>query len=328
MIENLVRICSGELLQKPSVSALANFTTDSSKVTRGSAYFSLDTNKDSINEAILNGAYAVISQKDILVKDKEIAYIKVDSVQKAMLRLMRYEIERKELQVVLSSLLQFDMLKVFKLYFESYFETDNIEEFFKLIFEAETKSYIFCKNIEVVEQIAPKYLKIEQTFNATILQSHMLFRSSFVCKDYMFRDFSLAPLFIPDFSAIISFLDKYSLSYHVESMEKCNHFEPHFVNSAMRKKPFGSTHQAIIIETDTSLFEKEVAWLEEKSQIEHVTILAPHNVQTFVKCKRYTSPQVLQTINPTSFRYLLMLGDKKQIIETLEAPLVTNPTLF
>lgn len=328
IIDNLASICSGKLLQKPSITAVTNLTSDTNQVTRGSAFFSIKSSKDDIKLAIQNGAHAIIYDSFLEFDDNEIAYIKVDEVKSAINRLVRYELQRKEINLILCSSLQFDMLKAFKLQFNSYFKPKNMEDFFSLVFDMEPCSYMFLDDEDFLKQIDLKYIKIEKTANAAILQSHTLFRSTFVAGEHFFKEFSLTPFFIPEFSAIILFLEQNSLQFKVESMEKIGHFEPYFVNSNMEKKSFGSTNQVVIVETNEELFEKEVSWIEEKNLNKSTIFLAPYNSKISFTCKRYTSSEILKTIPSNSFRYILILGDKENILRTLEKETYKNPSLF
>lgn len=329
IIDNLVSITKGKLLQVPSVQAVTNLTSNVDKVTMGSAFFSLNSLKDDLDISIKNGAHAIIYENIIDIKDSEIAYIKVDSVDNAMIRVIRYELQRKEINIVLCSTLQLDMLRSFKLDIVSYNQPKSLDSLFALVFNIEPNSYLFFDDKNLLEQMGLGHLSIKNSFDATILQSHTLFRSTFVSGNSYFKEFFLTPLFIPEFSAIISFLEENSFGFKVDSMEKIGHFEPHFVNSNMEKKPFGSTNQAVIIETDESLFDKEADWLYSKNLASSTILLAPYSAKNIsTKCKRYTSSEVLKTIQSNTFRYILILGDKEDIIKTLERVVFKNPSLF
>jgi ferrochelatase len=328
MIENLTAICGGELLQKPSVTAVTGFTIEPEKVLRGGAFFSTDGKKESIVEALSRGAYAIIHEQNIQTDDNEIAWIKVDSIEKAMVRFMRFLMENKSLNAVLLDKLQFDMLGMFKLQFDASFISKDTKEAFSALLAAEEKSYIFCDNQEFLERIAPQFESVKKTATATILQSHSIFKTSFVCGENYFKDFFLPSLFVPEFAAIVEYLDEKELPFKADAIEKTGHFEPIFVNTALEARPFGTTNQAIIIETDEKLFEREIEWIKEYVSVEYLLILAPHNAKTTAQCKRYTSAKSLQTISIKSLRYILTLGNREQIVQALEEPKQIQGTLF
>jgi ferrochelatase len=328
IIENLAQICSGHLLKEPLVKSVTNFTCQCDKVTNSSAFFALHGTKEEISEALKNGAYAIIHEQNIQTDDNEIAWIKVDSIQKAMIRFMRFLVETNEINAVYMSLLQFDMLNSFKLQFKNTQLIGNVAEAFTAVTNLEPKSYLFSYDKGLLEQISPQFESMDKDAEAVILQSHSIFKTTFVCAESYFKDFMITPLFVPNFAAIVTFLKKKSLEFKIDSVEKNGHFEPIFVNTALEARPFGSTHQAIIIETDEKLFEEEERWIKQYVSDDYLLVLAPHNVKISISCKRYTSAKSLQAINLSSIRYVLMLGDKKEIITALEEPKQIQQTLF
>ncbi|MDR1613942.1 MAG: hypothetical protein LBS26_00015 [Campylobacteraceae bacterium] len=328
IIENLAQVCSGYLLKEPLVKSVTSFTCKCDKVTNGGAFFALEGTKEEIGEALKNGAYAIIHEQNITIDDNEIAWIKVDSIQKAMIRFMRFLVETNEINAVHVSLLQFDMLNSFKLHFKNTHLSGEICEAFLEVTSLEPKSHIFSKNKELLEQISPQFESMDEEAEAVILQSHSIFKTTFVCAESYFKDFMIPPLFVPNFAAVVTFLKKKSLDFKIDSIEKSGHFEPIFVNTALEARPFGSTHQAIIIESDEKLFEREEQWIKKYVSEDYLLVLAPHNAKISISCKRYTSAKSLQAINLSSTRYVLVLGDKDEIIAALEEPRQIQKTLF
>ncbi|MDR2081825.1 MAG: hypothetical protein LBP54_08085 [Campylobacteraceae bacterium] len=328
IIENLAQICSGRLLKEPLVKSVSSFTCKSDKVTSGGAFFAIEGTQEEIARALENGAYAVIHEQNIQTDDNETAWIKVDSIEKAMIRFMRFLIETNEINAVFLSVLQFDMLNSFKLQFKNALFEGGIAEAFMTLMGMDAKSYIFSKNRELLEQISPQFESVSESFEAAVLQSHSIFKTTFVCAESYFKEFMIPPLFVPNFAALIAFFKKKPLEFKIDSLEKNGHFEPIFINTALEARPFGSTHQAVIIETNERLFEKEAEWIKNYVSEEYLLVLAPHNAKISIPCKRYTSAKSLQTINISSLRYILVLGNKEEIIAALEEPKCIQKTLF
>ncbi|MDR2100678.1 MAG: hypothetical protein LBP40_07635 [Campylobacteraceae bacterium] len=328
IIENLAQICSGHLLKEPLVKSVTSFTCKSDKVKSGGAFFAVEGTKEEISQALENGAYAIIHEQNIQTDDNEIAWIKVESIEKAMIRFMRFLVETNEINAVFLSVLQFDMLNSFKLQFKNILLSSDVSEAFLQIADLEPKSYIFSKTRYLLEQISPQFESVNECAEAAILQSHSIFKTTFVCAENYFKDFMIPPLFVPNFAAVITFLRQKSLEFKIDSMEKNGHFEPIFINTALEARPFGSTHQAIIIETDEMLFEKEEAWIKNYVSDNYLLVLAPHNVNIKISCKRYTSAKSLQALSISSLRYILVLGDKEEITAALEEPKRIQQTLF
>ena len=97
-IENLSRLVEGELLTSPCVSSIKNIEFSSKRVKPCDAFFY--TGIEDLKEAVKNGAYAVIFDKDdIEILDKEIAWIKVKSLKRALIRILRFHLREKAIKV-------------------------------------------------------------------------------------------------------------------------------------------------------------------------------------------------------------------------------------
>ena len=88
-IETLLNLVSGELLNSPYISEVTSFTDNVDDVMRGSCFFVKDS-KD-IKEAIKRGAYAIVSTQYEDIIDKEIAWIKCNSIEKSIINIFKYE---------------------------------------------------------------------------------------------------------------------------------------------------------------------------------------------------------------------------------------------
>ena len=97
-IENLTRLINAEALNAPTITSVSEFVFELKHVRRGFAYICLNANNSDIETAIKQGAYAIISEDNVPIIDKEIAFLKVSSLQTAMIKLMRFEATHKDLK--------------------------------------------------------------------------------------------------------------------------------------------------------------------------------------------------------------------------------------
>ena len=88
-IETLVNLIGGELLNSPYISEVTSFTDNKDNVTRGSCFFVKKS--EDIEKAVKNGAYAIVSENFENIIDKEIAWIRVDSIKKSVFNIFKYE---------------------------------------------------------------------------------------------------------------------------------------------------------------------------------------------------------------------------------------------
>jgi len=110
-IEDIVNLTEGTLTNTPKVQAIEGASVYYSKIEHGDLFFS--SNQEEIDQAIDNGAYAIVYADDSIVKkDDEIAWIKVSDLQLAAFKLIRYVIIKKEAKFFLLSEREMTFLKM------------------------------------------------------------------------------------------------------------------------------------------------------------------------------------------------------------------------
>ena len=319
-IENLIRLTGGSKHSKPSVSSITDYAFDPYKVKPGDAYMALDRSQASIDIAVARGAYAIFFDRPVLIGDPEIAWIEVENVEMAMVRLMRFESSYRKLQYVAITLLQETILENLRLPFNVHILSQNLTEVFQCIMHASEGSFLFCSNTTLLQKIAPIHESIWTEHQAVAMEGSTLFQSSFVHQGIYYRNLPLAPLFIPAFSGVLTFLQEKALMYRVEPFKPLSHFEPLFVDRAMGVHPFGSTRQALIIESSEELFEYEAKILKRTLPNKSLLIGRPkkstlQNDVDFI----YDTEADLKKLDASQFRYALILGDKQKIETALNA---------
>jgi hypothetical protein len=266
-IETLVNLIKGELLNRPFISEVTSFTKDVEEVRRGSCFFSNDFEK--IKNAIKNGAYAIVSEKEFEIIDKEIAWIKIDSIKKAVFDIFKYEniktkiyytnkitahiIKKMNLDkkvIVLEN--EEDMLKALNLG-EKYLISFNFK--FKEIF----------KNIEELKKVD---IELEQI---------TLFKSKFEN-----IELNLPFVYKDNFGAALNFFKENNLKYTLEF--ELDRFKPIFINSRFEEVDYGESERVLIvgIENDEYFF-KELNFLIENTKYAKTVIVGKFNKEDLKK---------------------------------------------
>ena len=87
-VNNFVEIILGRLYNKAQISLLNEVKIKSEKINRGDVFIA--KNKNEIENAINNGAYAIVSEKELEIIDFEIAWIVVEDLNLAISRFIKY----------------------------------------------------------------------------------------------------------------------------------------------------------------------------------------------------------------------------------------------
>lgn len=301
-IDNLVRLTKGELLTIPKISSVTNFATNLKEITLGSCYFACSF--DDAKEALNLGAYAVISQTKIELDDSEIAFIKVDSLDRAKFRIIRYFVALNELKFVKISPIMMEILENIK--FDSSVVVANLELLFKESLNAPKKSVIFTSNSP--SDITQNFINLEPDFDKKAELTSSIFHTKF-----RGQTLNLPEIFYPEIYALVNFLE--DKEFNFRDFSSFSHFEPIFVDKFYSVKGFGESYRAFIAESDEGLFVREARFLKAKFSRDILTF-SPENSSVKSDIKFKSLGEIKTDLD---FRYALVLAKKDEILEILSS---------
>lgn len=329
-VDNLVQLTRGELRSNPSISAIENFTYDANAIRQGDVYVAVDKSQSGVDLAVKNGAYAVLYDKELKISDDEIAWIQVESIEMAIMRLMRFQSSYKKLHFVALSYIQEELLASFRKLNNSYILPSNPLEAFLTIMKAGDESFIFCSNLSILQKVAPVHESVWTETKVQNLSQGSLFISSFVHEGELYQSIPISPLFLPAVCGVLSFLKSKKISFSLENIKSVEHFEPLFIDKFFCPKSFGQTRRALVIESDEELFIYEVKMLLKFLPVKDFIICKPKKVKLDIDVTyNYTDESYLKMLNDYKFRYALVLGDRYKIEQALiEKDKKRYPSLF
>jgi ferrochelatase len=266
-IETLVNLIKGELLNRPFISEVTSFTKDVDEVKRGSCFFSNDFNE--IKQAVKNGAYAIVSEKEFEIIDKEIAWIKTNSFKKAIFDIFKYENIKTKIyytdKITAHILKQMnnDKKVIVLENEEKMLKALNLGEKYLISFNPAFKE-IF-KNIE---ELKKNDIKLEQI---------TLFKSK-----YENIELNLPFVYKDNFSKALNFFNKNNLKYSLEF--ELERFKPVFINGKFEKVEYGESDKVLIvgIENDEYFF-KELNYLIDNTKYAKTLIIGESNKEDLKK---------------------------------------------
>ena len=228
-IETLVNLTGGELLNSPYISEVTSFTDKSELTSRGSCYFVKD--KNDIENAVKNGAYAIVSQDYENIIDNEIAWIKVNSIQKAVIDIFKYENLKTKIHFcdeitehIIDKMNVNDNVIVIKSS-EDLLKALNLSH--KYLVTSKKKFSELFSNVEV---LLPKKTEINQI---------SLFRSKFGSEEI-----NLPYVYKEEFARALKFFEDNSLKYTLEF--ELERFKPVFVDYKLREVEYGQSDRVLI----------------------------------------------------------------------------------
>ena len=289
-LENAVALIHGELINSPFVNNFTNIILEAKAVRRGDLFIAFE--EEAIEEAIFNGAYGVIFDKPTQIRDSEIAWIKVQNVEDALIRLLRFELLNKELtvyscdEIVLKLALQIvteptfialsgDIKSIFK-------SLAHIEEHCTVLFSPTlTTADIFTQTKEI-----PKNL-----YSSIKIREQTLFETSFIYDDVFYERQPISPFFIPYLERLLWLFKELKINFRLKKFTPIEHFEAVFTNKNLQIKEFGTSDRVLIFEKNSSLIEDEMLFLHKNSTWAKSIYIIPNIV------KRNLSKEVSKIAN-------------------------------
>jgi ferrochelatase len=240
-IETLVNLTGAELLNRPYISEVVHFTDNPEEVNRGSCFFVKKISD--IPRAVKNGAYAIVSDKDLDVLDREIAWLKVDDYEKAIFNIFKYENLKHEIILCDKISLMFitamnqDKRVVVINSPEDLFRGINLRE--KFIF---TSNKEYKKIFANVKELKRAKLPLEMV---------TLFKTAY--KDNILN---FPFVYAKSFSKVLKFFENNNIKYTLDF--EIPRFKPIFINHNFEEVEYGKSEKVVItgIENDEVFFDE------------------------------------------------------------------------
>lgn len=330
-LQNLVSLIGAELRSEPAVTQIESIILKPNKIRRGDLFVA--HNPDGIPEAVANGAYAVLYEGEYDTTDSEIAWLKVDSVEDALLRLLRFHLLDKGIKAIscddVTLAVAAQMLKD-----ERCFVVQNdLVNIFETLWELPPESWVFVPGSKRCEDLFVEVLPLPQTktFKVDIVEQ-TLFETSFILDGVYHERMQLSPFFLPYLSYLYAFAKQNDIRFEVSGMHSGSHFIPVFVGEDLRVKTFGHGGRVLIFEPDISLLLHEVGFIREEAKWAQILYIVPASsdvsfdeqdtVWTY-----HNSEDIMKILKTVPFHFALIGGRDRKWLESVQ-PRQQVPTLF
>jgi len=267
-IEDIVNITDADLINEGYIKDILAFSDEVNKVKREYLFISNDIQE--IKKAIQQGAYAILFSKDLEVIDNEIAWIKVDDINEAFLKLLKYKLLTKTLYYT-------DILTLEIISSINYDKKLAIID--KVKFEYLNDDYIYITAQEKVKNIAIEKKELINKVNFDVVNSTP-FTIEFIYNNFKYN-LEFTPLYIEELKKALNFFKEMNLSFSLKDIN-LNRFKPQFINSRYEKVSFGKTEKVVIqgIKQDR-YFIRELNFIFEKLSYANVKFYNNSNLSLF-----------------------------------------------
>ncbi|AXH12301.1 peptidoglycan synthetase [Halarcobacter bivalviorum] len=262
-ITSILDIVDGRLLNQPSISFIYSIKTNVKKVKEGDLF--IVQNKEDINEALENGAFALIVDENIDIIDKEIAWIKVQSIKESITKLIRFQLSNKKLTAFYCNVVSYNLFEILRKttsHTKIKLIPKDLSKFFRIIDDIEENDTIICSCQKTLENIYPVNFNFNtKDYEIKNLIEHSIFETTFSYQDKYFSKIKIPSLYLKEFLDVYSFL---GFDADLNKLKKFNKLKPIFVDKLINHTEHGRTDKFLLAQENKELMEAEIAYLKNK----------------------------------------------------------------
>lgn len=274
ILQNLTALVEGTLANSPSITAFEDVNFEASKIKRGDLFVAL--HHEDIEEAIINGAYGILFDKPTQISDQEIAWIKVKSVDNALLRLLRFHIMQKSPQVYYCDQISLKLASQIITSRDLLVLNKPLKDHMQELYQLQDKQFILFSKEITDEQLFIDAKPVNKVANSSMnIIEKTLFETSFIYEDTYYERQLLSPFFIPYLESVLQFFKQNSIGYQLRNFSPIDHFQAVFTNIHFQVKDFGKSDNVLIFETDFELVKEQIQFLNKQANWAKIVYLVP-----------------------------------------------------
>ena len=318
-IEDILNLTEGTLSNTPKIQAIESATVYVSKIDQGDLFFS--STQEEIDQAIENGAYAIVYDDDNITRnDEEIAWIKVSSIQLAAYKLIRYVTIKKEAQFFLIAEHEQTFLKMILTHKTNIsFISNDWRKAFEQILNAQDSLFVGT-NKELMQLIKPDVQKLEKEVDGYVV-SDTLFKTTFKVGGFVYQEKDLIPFHVDYLLRVIHFCEENSLPYSVERLKHTKHFSPVFINSNLQStKSSNSDQVAIFTDNVADIVEAREYIRRTNTWVKGIVITPPKTKVPGIDRPHWfeSEEEIRAILKNTLFNYAFIYNTDKSILNTIK----------
>ncbi|HIQ46377.1 MAG TPA: hypothetical protein EYH57_02020 [Sulfurovum sp.] len=318
-IEDIINLTEGVLTNTPSVQAIESATVYQSKVEHGDLFFS--SNQEEIDQAIANGAYAIIYDDETIVKhDDEIAWIKVSDIKLAAFKLIRYVILKKEVKFYLLLEHELTFLKlIIKHKGNISFVANDWRKSFEQILNSDGTLFVGT-NKELMQLIQPDIEKINREVDGYLV-SDTLFKSTFKVDGFLYQEKELIPFHLEYLLRAVDFCNVHDMPYTMDRIKYTKHFLPVFIDTKLRSTQASKSDQVVIFTDNLPDISKAREYVMRSNMwVKSIVLTPPKTKVPGIDHPHWfkDEDEVRELLKTIHFNYAFVYNADKSILNTIK----------
>ncbi|MCF6244456.1 MAG: hypothetical protein L3J43_05415 [Sulfurovum sp.] len=318
-IEDILNLTEGTLSNSPKIQAIESATVFQSKVEHGDLFFS--SNQEEIEQALDNGAYAIVYDNDKIKRnDEEVAWIKVSNIQLAAFKLIRYVIIKKEAQFFLLSEHENSFLKMILTHKTNIqFIANDWRKAFEQILNSDGTLYVGTDK-ELMQLIKPDIQKLERDVDGYAVFD-TLFKTTFKVGGYVYQEKELIPFHLDYLLRVLHFANENALPYDIERLHYTKHFTPIFIDTQLHKtRSNNSDKVAIFTDSIPDIVEAREYIKRSNNWVKGIVLTPPKTKISGIDRPHWfeNEDDIREILKNTLFNYAFIYNADKNVLNTIK----------
>ena len=327
-LDNLLSLIDGKLLSEPSITSFNAITDRLSRVQRGDLFVSIDQDQSSIDEALAKGAYGIIFDKLTPTLDNETAWIKVDSSFDAHLKLLRFHLMPKQLEVYYSDIYTLEYIAMMKTSTECKIISDDITDIATKLWHIHDGQKLLLKYQPEILTLFPMAKEIGVDTDMKLLALTPV-ESNLTIRSLHYDRLKIPEVLHPAFTKALSFLKSKHLHYQLSTLTFPKSFNLISCDNFFSIKEFGKGNLTLLFLEDEALAIDFLASVSRLTPWIHARLFLNKNLKnlSYNSCRIFEDQKaLLEDLEKESFDVAVICGASSEILTQAHKPI--QPSLF
>ncbi|SFP22568.1 hypothetical protein [Hydrogenimonas thermophila] len=245
LLENLLAVTGGKLLNNPSISRFDSIELTASKVTRGSLFIA--ESPEEIDKALSRGAYGIVTDDlYITTTDEEVAWVYVKDIKKSLVKLLRLWLLKSPRNIFYVSTQVLEFLEIIQSNSSIVLLNGDDEEKSKQILSSSQNHIIFCDDKIFLDHIGANEVVPEISQVKYEIVDSRTFETSIIIDETYYNRLPLIPSMVTFLIEAIGVLKSLNHNFSMNHIDFTPSLEPIFVNSSCERVGFGESDKVLI----------------------------------------------------------------------------------
>ena len=318
------------LTSTPTVTSFGSIVTNPKQAMHGDLYIAFDDSKEALELVVSKGVYGIIYQGSLMPIDNEIAWIKVDDLQRSELKLLRFHLLAQETEVFYTDIYTLEYIQQLNNDPDTVVFTQDIQTMTAMLWKLSLAKRLVAPQNDALLTLFPSAKPLNTPSETLLneLQIHAVSALEVSTRYINEQQRQKLPLvLVPHFIDALNFIEHETL-VHLPKLSFISAFDVVSVNNFLEIKEFGKSNKTLLFLRDDTLVDafcdtiaQKTPWITFELFLDQSQQKLGYNEATFYK----DSTKLLTLLQSSTFDYAILPFQTQEI---LTQKTVYQPSLF